>query len=190
MIMTESIDTILKDAEEKMKKAISSTSADLSHIRTGKATTALLDGIKVEAYDQLMPLNQVASINTPEIRLLTVQPWDKSIVKNIEKALLKSDLGLNPANDGTIIRISIPQLTEERRKELVKLVKKYGEDCKIAIRNIRRNANEQLRKLEKNHDIREDECYRALDEVQKVTDTSIESVDRLVKIKDEEIMQV
>ncbi|MFC1561582.1 ribosome recycling factor [candidate division KSB1 bacterium] len=184
------IDDILKDAEERMTKAISVTTAELTHIRTGKATTALLDGIKIEAYGQQMPLNQVASINTPEVRLLTVQPWDKSIIKEIEKAILKSDLGLNPANDGHVIRIAIPQLTEERRVELVKLVKKFGEDCKIAVRNIRRDANEMLKKMEKDHEIREDDYYRALDEVQQLTDKMVEKIDAVVQAKEEEVMQV
>jgi len=184
------IDETLLDAEDRMEKAVNVMTGDLAHIRTGKATTALLDGIKVEAYGQMMPLNQVASINTPEIRLLTIQPWDKSIINLIEKAILKSDLGLTPNNDGHFIRIAIPQLTEERRKELVKIVRKYGEDCKIAVRNVRRDANDKLKKAEKDSVIREDDMYKGLDQVQEVTDKYIEKIDKIVKVKEEEILQI
>lgn len=188
--MSEIISLTIEDAKERMQKAVHNIASELSRIRTGKATTALLDGIKVDAYGQQMPLNQIASIGTPEVRLLTIQPWDKTIIKEIEKAILKSDLGLNPSNDGTIIRLAIPQLTEERRRDMVKLIKKSGEDTKIAIRNIRRSANEQLKKSEKDHEIREDECYRALEDVQKETDQFIDKVNDLLKKKEEEIMQV
>ncbi len=184
------IDEILLDADDRMNKAISVTTEDFTHIRTGKATIALLDGVKVEAYDQLMPLNQVASINIPEIRLITIQPWDKTIIKDIEKSILKSELGLTPNNDGQMIRIAIPQLTEERRKELVKVVKKIGEDCKVSIRNIRRDSNEKLKKLEKDSTIREDDYYRALDDVQELTDKAIEKIDKIISLKEEEIMMV
>jgi len=184
------IDDILLDAEDRMDKALKVTTSELTHVRTGKASTALIDGIKVGAYDQFMPLNQLASINTPELRLLTIQPWDKKIIKDIEKAILKSDLGITPTSNGNIIRIAVPQLTEERRKELVKIVKKNGEDCKVAIRNIRRDANENLKKLEKDHEISEDECYKALDDVQKLTDKMIEKVDEIVKLKENEIMEI
>ncbi len=184
------IDEVLLDAEERMGKAVDVLRDELIHIRTGKATTALLDGIKVEAYDQMMPLNQLATINIPDPRLITIQPWDKSQVGVIEKAILASDLGLNPANDGTLIRIAIPQLTEERRKELVKVVHKFGEDSKIAIRNIRRDANDKLKKLEKDKEIMEDEMYKSLDEVQKLTDSHTEQIDKVVEAKDQEILQV
>jgi len=184
------IEESLKEARERMDKTVASVQKDLSQVRTGKATTALLDNIKVECYDQHMPLNQVASISTPDVRLLTVQPWDKTIVKNIEKAILKSDLGLNPINDGNIIRLSIPKLTEERRKELVKLVGKFGEEGKIAVRNIRRDVNEKLKNMEKNKQIGEDELYKAQEETQKITDEAVEKIDELVKNKEIEIMQV
>lgn len=184
------IEESLKEARERMDKAVSSVQKDFSQVRTGKATTALLDNIKVECYDQQMPLNQVASISTPEVRLLTVQPWDKTITKNIEKAILKSDLGLNPINDGSIIRLSIPQLTEERRKELVKLVGRFGEEGKIAVRNIRRDVNDKMKNMEKNKQISEDELYRVQDETQKITDDAVAKIDELVKNKETEIMQV
>jgi len=184
------IEESLKEARERMDKAVSSVQKDFSHVRTGKATTALLDNIKVECYDQQMPLNQVASISTPEVRLLTVQPWDKTIIKNIEKAILKSDLGLNPINDGSIIRLNIPQLTGERRKELVKLVGRFGEEGKIAVRNIRRDVNDKMKNMEKNKQISEDELYRVQDETQKITDDAVAKIDELVKNKETEIMQV
>ncbi|MFC1493437.1 ribosome recycling factor [candidate division KSB1 bacterium] len=184
------IDEVLLDAEERMTKAVEVLRDELLHIRTGKATTALLDGIKVDAYGQMMPLNQLATIGVPDPRLITVQPWDKSQVGAIEKAILSADLGFNPANDGTLIRIAIPQLTEERRKELVKVVHKFGEDSKIAIRNIRRDANEKLKKLEKDKEIMEDEMFKSLDEVQKLTDKYTEQIDKVVEAKDQEIMQV
>ena len=173
-----------------MDKAIINLQKELLQIRTGKATTALLDGIKVECYGQVMPLNQVASISTPEVRLLTVQPWDKSIIKDIEKAIMKADLGLNPANDGNVIRLAIPQLTEERRKDLVKLVKKFGEEGKIAVRNIRRDINEKLKTLEKEKQIREDELYRAQQDTQKSTDDAVVKIDGIIKNKENEIMTV
>ncbi|MFC1553554.1 ribosome recycling factor [candidate division KSB1 bacterium] len=184
------IDELLLDCEERMEKALASVTKDFTQIRTGKATTALLDNIKVECYDQLMPLNQVATVGAPEMRLLTIQPWDKTNLQAIEKAIQKSDLGLNPANDGHIIRLAIPQLTEDRRKELVKHVKRYGEDGKIAIRNIRRDIIEKLKKMEKDKEIREDDLYRAQEDVQKLTDDFTNKIDAVVKIKEEEIMTV
>ncbi len=184
------IDEILKDAERRMSKGVDVLLDELLHIRTGKATPALLDSIKVNAYGQEMPLKQIASISVPEPRLLVVQPWDKTVMSEIEKSILSSGLGFNPSNDGHVIRIAIPQLTEERRKELVKLVHKYGEDCKIAARNVRRDANETLKKIEKDKEIREDEMYKAMEEIQKTTDKTIGKVDEVIKVKDEEVMQV
>lgn len=184
------IEESLKEARERMDKAVANVQKELSQVRTGKATTALLDNIKVECYEQQMPLNQVASISTPEVRLLTVQPWDKTIIKNIEKAILKSDLGLNPATDGSVIRLSIPQLTGERRKELVKLVGRFGEEGKIAVRNIRRDVNDKLKNMEKNKQIGEDELYRTQEETQKITDDAVAKIDEIVKNKETEIMQV
>jgi len=183
-------DENIKEAQSKMEKAIVALQKEFSQIRTGRATTTLLDGIKVDCYGQQIPVNQVASIGVPESKLLVIQPWDKSIIGAIEKAILKSDLGLNPINDGHLIRLPIPLLTEERRKELVKLVRKFGEESKIAVRNIRRDLNEKLKKLEKDKVIPEDELYHLQDESQKITDESIKKIDDLVQKKEVEIMQV
>ncbi len=183
-------DEQIQHAKENMEKAIQTVHKELIHIRTGKATTALLDNVKVACYGQMMPLNQVASVNTPEVRLLTVQPWDKGLMREIEKAIMKSNFGLNPTNDGHLIRIAIPQLTEERRKELVKLVKKFGEDGKISVRNIRRDVNDKLKKMLKNKEIPEDELYRTQEESQKATDNAIKKIDEIVDKKEAEVMQV
>jgi ribosome recycling factor len=183
-------DENIKEAQSKMEKAIVALQKEFSQIRTGRATTTLLDGIKVDCYGQQIPVNQVASIGVPESKLLVIQPWDKSLIGAIEKAILKSDLGLNPINDGHLIRLPIPLLTEERRKELVKLVRKFGEESKIVVRNIRRDLNEKLKKLEKDKVIPEDEMYHLQDESQKITDESIKKIDDLVQKKEVEIMQV
>ena len=184
------IDKIYNAAEEKMKKALESTKAELAKIRTGKASTALLDGIRVNYYGAMVPIKQVASVSTPEVRLITVQPWEKGVIGEIEKAILKSDLGLNPVNDGHLIRIPIPPLTEERRHDLVRLSKKLGEEGRVAIRNARRDANEALKKAEKNHETSEDDSHRAMDDVQELTDDYIEKIDEVLKKKEEEIMEV
>lgn len=184
------IKEIERDAEERMQKAVESTRSELTKIRTGKASPALLDTIKVGYYGSTVPLKQVASVNTPEPRLLTVQPWEKNLIGEIEKAILKSELGLNPSNDGAIIRIPIPQLTEERRKDLVKLCHKFGEEGRVAIRNIRRDANERLKKSEKDHDISEDQFHTAVGEVQKMTDKYILQIDEVLKRKEEDVMEV
>ncbi len=184
------IKDIHKDAEHRMQKAVESTRSELTKIRTGKASPALLDTIKVSYYGSMVPLKQVASISTPEARLLVIQPWEKNLIGEIEKAILKSDLGLNPVNDGTVIRLPIPQLTEERRKDLVRLCNKLGEEGRIAIRNVRRDANDHLKKMEKNHEISEDEYHTAVDEVQKITDKYIQQIDDLLKIKEAEILEV
>ncbi|MBX7150737.1 ribosome recycling factor [bacterium] len=178
------------DTEEKMKKSIESVRHELSHLRSGRATTTLLDGVKVDYYGTPTPLNQVANVGAPEARLLTIQPWDKSMVPAIEKAILTSDLGLNPTNDGTMIRIPIPPLNEERRKELVKLGKKYAEDGRIAVRNIRRDANEHIKKAEKNHEVSEDDSKHAQDKIQKMTDSYVKKIDEMLVIKEKEIMEV
>lgn len=182
------IPEILKDAEERMKKSVEITRQELARIRTGKATTALLDGIKVDYYGQHLPINKVATVSVTDPHTLTVTPWDKSLIPVIEKAILASDLGLNPANDGNVIRIPIPPLTEERRKEIVKLVKKFGEEGKVAIRNVRRDANEHLRKIEKEQHISEDERKRAEEQVQKLTDKYIKEIDLILEQKEKEIM--
>ena len=181
---------IKADVTERMKKAIVATAHELSKVRTGKATTALLDGIRVEYYGNMVPLNQAATVAAPEPRLLTIQPWEKSMGPEIAKAIMKSDLGLNPVPDGNIIRVPIPQLNEERRKELVKLVKKMAEEGKIAIRNIRRDANDHLKKAEKNKKVSEDDHHRTSDEVQKMTDEHIAEIDKLVVAKEAEVMEV
>ena len=150
----------------------------------------LLDGVKVSYYGSIVPISQAATITIPEPRLIAIQPWDKSMIGEIEKAILKSDLGLTPSNDGTFIRVPIPQLSEERRKDLVKLVRKFGEDGKIAIRNVRRDVNDHLKKLQKDHGISEDELSVVLDETQEMTDKHINEIDEILKHKEDEIMEV
>ncbi|ALS27581.1 ribosome recycling factor [Paenibacillus cisolokensis] len=181
--------SIKKSAEERMDKAIAALKRDLATLRAGRATPSLLDRVQVEYYGTMTPVNQLANINTPDSRTLLIQPWDKSSLASIEKAILKSDLGLTPANDGSVIRISIPMLTEERRTELVKMTKKFGEEAKVAIRNIRRDANDDIKKLEKS-DISEDESRRHQDDIQKMTDRFIAEVDKVLAAKEKEIMEV
>ncbi len=180
---------VLDTASKKMDKAIDSFRKDLDRVRTGRATPALLDGITVDYYGSSMPLNQVASISVPESRLLTIQPWDANILPDIEKAVLKSELGLTPANDGKIIRISVPPLTEERRKDLVKLVKKMAEEARVAIRNVRRDAIEKLKAQKKNKELSEDEMYKLQDKVQEITDEHIKEVDKILSEKEKEILE-
>jgi ribosome recycling factor len=179
---------ILEDMKRKMNKVLEVMAQDLARVRTGRASVALLEGIKVEAYNASMPLPQVASLAAPEPRLLTIQPWDPTLLGDIEKAIQKSDLGLTPANDGKIIRLPIPALTTERRKDLVKVVKKMGEEGKVALRNVRRDANERFKDLKKDKQISEDEAHRAQDEVQKITDDFIKKVDAQAAEKEKEIM--
>ncbi len=181
---------VLANTKEKMEKAVSSLSRELASVRAGRASSNLLDKISVDYYGAPTPVNQLASISVPEARLLVIQPYDKTILGDIEKAILKSDLGLTPSNDGSLIRLSIPALTEERRKELVKLVKKYAEEAKVAIRNIRRDGNDDLKKLEKNGEITEDELRGNTEDVQKLTDGYIVKVDQVAKDKEKEIMEV
>ncbi len=181
---------VLKDCESRMKKAIGALERDLSKVRTGRASVALVDDIKVEYYGTLTPIKQLATISVPESRLIVIQPWDTSIIGEIEKAILKSELGMTPSNDGKVIRIPIPRLTEERRKELVKLVRKMGEGSRVAIRNIRRDAIEKLRKMEKGKEISQDELRHYQNEVQKLTDKYIEKVDELIEGKEKEIMEI
>ncbi len=179
---------ILEDMKRKMNKVLEVMAQDLARVRTGRASVALLEGIKVEAYNASMPLPQVASLAAPEPRLLTVQPWDPTLLGDIEKAIMKSDLGLTPTNDGKIIRLPIPALTTERRKELVKMVKKMGEEGKVALRNVRRDANERLKDLKKDKQISEDDAHRAQEDVQKITDDFIKKVDAQAAEKEKEIM--
>ncbi|WP_269902716.1 ribosome recycling factor [Crassaminicella thermophila] len=179
-----------KELEEKMQKTIRVFKEDLSTIRAGRANPALLDKIMVEYYGTPTPLKQIANISAPEPRLLTIQPYDNTAIQAIEKAITQSDLGINPSNDGKIIRLAIPQLTEERRKELIKVVKKTGETAKVAIRNERRNANDKLKKMQKNGEITEDDLKKAEDEVQNMTNKSIEIIDELISKKEKEMMEV
>lgn len=180
----------LKEAEEKMGKTISVYKEELQSIRAGRANPTLLDKITVDYYGQITPLKQVGSVSAPEPRLLTIQPWDSKLIPIIEKEILKSDLGLNPSNDGKIIRLIIPQLTEERRKDLIKVVKKNGENAKIAIRNTRRDTVDKVKKMEKAKEITEDDLKKAEDELQKLTDRYIDQVDGVTKKKEEELMEI
>lgn len=181
---------IRREAEEKMQKTVAALKRELASIRAGRATPALLDKVMVDYYGTPTPLNQLATITAPEPRLLLVQPWDKNAVSDCERAILKSDLGLNPTNDGGVIRLVIPQLTEERRIELTKVVRKKAEEARVAVRNLRREANDRLKRLEKDGEISKDELHRVQEEIQKLTDTYIEQVDQLLATKEEEIMEV
>ncbi len=183
-------DTVLLDAEDRMLKAVSNMDKDFAKLRTGRASTSLVDDIKADYYGTPTPINQVASVAIPDSRTVTIQPWDKGAFAPIEKAILKSDLGLTPINDGKIIRISIPPLTEERRKDLVKVSRKYSEDAKIAVRNVRRDANDQLKKLEKDKAISEDDLKKATDDVQKLTDKYVAETDKKCQAKEKEIMDI
>jgi ribosome recycling factor len=183
------IDDILSESREKMGKSIDALKKDFMRIRTGRASTAILDGIKVDCYETQMPLEQLASLSVPESRLITIKPWDQSIIGEIEKAILKSELGLTPMNDGKIIRIPIPPLTEERRRELVKVAKKMAEEGKISIRNHRRDSNEMLKELKNEKEISEDDFFRAQEEVQKITDEYIKKIDEVTAEKEKEIME-
>ncbi len=181
---------IKRDTEDKMKKTIEVFREDLKNIRAGRANPSILDKITVDYYGQQTPLNQVAGISAPEARLLAIQPWEAKMIPIIEKEILKSDLGLNPSNDGKIIRLVVPQLTEERRKELVKVVKKNGEDSKIAVRNIRRLAVDEVRKLEKSKEISEDDLRDYEKQIQDLTDKRIEEIDEISKLKENELMEI
>lgn len=183
------IESIFQDTRESMEKSIVALKNELNRIRTGRASLSILDDIRVDYYGTLTPLNQMASLSVPESRLITIQPWDVSIIKEIEKTILKSDLGLTPSNDGKLMRISIPSLTEERRKQLVKVVQKRGEDHKIAVRNIRRDSNDLLKGLKKDGDIAEDDAFRAQDQVQKITDEHTKRMDEICKEKEQEILE-
>jgi ribosome recycling factor len=184
------IKDILRNSDTRMLKAVEHLRNELIHIRTGKATTNLLDGVKVDYYGTLTPLNQVGNLSTPDIHTITVQVWDKGAVPLVEKAILNSNLGLNPMSDGQLVRIPIPSLNEERRKEYVKLCKKLAEDAKIAVRNVRRDSIEELKKAEKADHVSEDERKHSEGEVQKFTDKHIKDIDALVVQKEKEIMEV
>ncbi|MDD2443697.1 MAG: ribosome recycling factor [Desulfotomaculaceae bacterium] len=181
---------IFKEAESNMKKTIEVVKKELASMRAGRATPALLDKIMVNYYGTPTPVNQLANISVPEARLLVIQPWDKSSLPEIEKAILKSDLGINPSNDGAVIRLVIPQLTQERRAELMKVIKKKAEEGKVAVRNIRRETNDLLKAMQKDGDISEDEHKRRQDEVQKLTDRLIKEIDDILSAKEQEIMKI
>lgn len=183
-------EVVIKDAQEKMKQAIQSFNKNLATVRAGRANPALLNGVFVDYYGASTPLNQLATISVPEARLLLITPFDKSSIGEIEKAIQKADLGLAPSSDGNVVRIAIPALTEERRKELVKVVGKFSEEAKVQIRNVRREANDQLKKAEKNGDLTEDDLRSFQDDVQAETDKFIAEIDQLVKQKEEEILEV
>jgi ribosome recycling factor len=184
------MDNIIKDARARMDKTLEALRAELVKIRTGKATTALLDGIKVDYYGNMTPLNQVGNVTVLDVHTLSVTPWDKSVVQLVDKAILEANIGLNPVSDGTNLKIPIPPLNEERRKELVRLVKKFGEDSKVAIRNVRRDANEHLKKAQKDKKMSEDQLKDAEDNVQKLTDEHTKKIDDILKHKEAEIMEV
>ena len=183
------IESIYQETRDSMGKSIDALRNELNKVRTGRASLTILDGIRVDYYGTLTPLNQMATLSVPESRLISIQPWDVSVIKEIEKAILKSDLGLTPSNDGKIIRISIPPLTEDRRKELVKVINKISEDHKVAVRNIRRDSNELLKGLKKDGDISEDDAFKAQDQVQKITDEHIKLIDDVNKDKEKEILE-
>ena len=181
---------VIMETAERMEDSLEAFKTELTRIRTGRASLSLLDGIKVDSYGSSMPLNQVGSLTIPESRQIVIQPWDPQIMSSIEKAILKSGLGLTPINDGKVIRINIPQLTEERRKELVKIVKKVAEEYRIAIRNHRRDAIDTLKKQKKNKEISEDEQFKLQDEAQKETDSFIAKIDKVAIAKENEVMEV
>lgn len=181
---------IIEQLNSKMESSIDALKRELVKIRTGRASLSLLDGVKVDAYGSPMPMDQVGTLTIPESSMIAIKPWDPQLLPAIEKAILASDLGLTPANDGNVIRLNIPPLTEERRKELVKQVKKTGEEFKVAIRNVRREANDSLKKLKKDKDISEDDMFRLQDEAQKSTDSFINKVDEIVNGKEKEVMEV
>lgn len=184
------MDAWIQDAETRMSKSIEALKSELVSIRTGKASPSLLDPVKVDAYGSMMPLSQVASISVPQPRMLVVQPWDKTLVQPILKAIQKADLGLNPSDDGDLIRVPIPSLTEERRNELVKRVKQIGEEARVAIRNIRRDVNEEMKRVQKDGHCGEDDLRRSIHEVQRTTDSHIETVDEILERKEKEILEI
>jgi ribosome recycling factor len=183
------LEDIYQDTRENMGKTIAALKIELKRVRTGRANLSILDGIRVDYYGTPTPINQMASLSVPESRLITIQPWDVSVIKEIEKAILKSDLGLTPSSDGKIVRIAIPPLTEDRRKQLAKTVHKTCEDHKIAVRNLRREANEMLKTLKKDGDISEDDAFKGQDQVQKITDEFVTQIDAIYKDKEKEILE-
>ena len=184
------MEQIIKDAKARMDKSLETLRSELAKIRSGKATTALLDGIKVDYYGNMTPLNQVANVTVLDAHTLSITPWDKSVVSAVDKAILEANLGFNPVSDGTNIKVPVPPLNEERRRDLVKLVKKFGEDYKVAVRNIRRDANDHLKREEKDKKISVDQLKDAEDRIQKLTDDHVHNIDEVLKHKEKEIMEV
>ena len=184
------IKEIIKNAEEKMKKTVSVLESDLSTMKAGRANPTMLDRIQVDYYGSMCPLNQVANVSAPEPRVLMITPWEKPLLKEIEKAILKSDLGLNPSNDGSIIRLVIPELTEETRKALVKNVKKTGEEAKVAIRSIRKTANDKIKALKKDSELSEDQIKKAEEDIQKKTDAVVKEIDAIIAAKEKSVLSV
>jgi ribosome recycling factor len=187
LCMTEEI---ISDVEERMKKSVKNLQKEFAAIRTGRATPSIFDNVKVDVYGMQMPINQVATISCPEARLIVINPWDKTNMSAIEKSILKSDLSLNPSSDGNLIRIQIPELTEERRKEYVKLARQKAEECRVAVRNIRRDGNDMIKDLEKEKEISEDDSKVAIAKIQKVTDSIIEEVQSVTENKEKEILNL
>lgn len=184
------LDDVYSDAQDRMQKALETLERDYKRVRTGRASVALVDGLRVEYYGTSTPLSQLATLTIPEPRTIMIQPWDNTVIGEVEKAILKSELGLTPMNDGKIIRISIPPLTAERRKELVKVIRKMAEETKVAVRNIRRDTNEMIKELKKEKEISEDQQFRAQDEIQKITDEYIKKVDGAFSTKEKEILEI
>ena len=184
------LEDIYKEIEDKMASRIDGLQRELSRMRTGRATPSLLDGVRVDYYNTPTPLNQIATVSVPEARLIVIQPWEKSIISNIEKAIASADLGLNPNNDGNVIRIPIPPLNQERRQELAKQIKKHTEEAKVSIRNIRRDYNESVKKRQKDKLITEDDMHKGLDHIQKITDKVIDKIEDIYKVKEKEILEV
>jgi len=183
-------DEILNEARDSMAKSVESLQTGLAKLRTGRASLAMLDGIKVDYYGSMTPLNQVATLAIPEPRMITIQPWETTVIPNIEKAIEKSNIGLNPTNDGKIVRLPVPQLTEERRKDIVKNLKAMGEDTRVSVRQARKEANDILKKNQKDSSITEDDLKRGVDQVQKITDEYIEKIDQIIANKEKDIMTI
>ncbi|MBI5196919.1 MAG: ribosome recycling factor [Nitrospirae bacterium] len=181
---------VKKKLTEKMEKTLEALKKDLSSIRTGRASLSILDGLTVDYYGTPTPLNQVATLAVPESRLITIQPWEPKLIPEIEKAIQKSDLGLNPANDGKIVRVPIPPLTEERRQQIIKHVHKRAEEARVAVRNIRRDGNDEIKKLQKEKHISEDDVKKSTDEIQKITDSYIKRIDEIMSHKEKELMEI
>jgi ribosome recycling factor len=184
------LNDVYEDARDRMQKTIETLERDYKRLRTGRASISLVDGIKVDYYGSATLLNQLATLTIPEPRTIMIQPWDSSVIGEVEKAILKSDLGLTPSNDGKVIRITIPPLTQERRRELVKVIKKKAEEAKVAVRNVRRDANEMLKDLKKEKEISEDEQVKAQEETQKITDDFIKKIDSVYSTKEKEILEI